>query len=98
MHTFLSNEYLGFASLGIGDKHAATSYEPAKLTAPDGFQLSVFPSKHWIGAAAIADKLDSEAAVVVCHCLSFHLCLSIVVLYTIMLLVQAKIRQIYISS
>ena len=68
VHTFLSNEYLGFTSLGIGDKHAATSDEPAKLAAPDAFQLGVLPSKHWVGAAAIADKLDSKAAVVVGHC------------------------------
>ena len=98
VHTFLSNEHLGFTSLGIGDKHAATSDEPAKLAAPDAFQLGVFPSKHWIGAAAIADKLDSEAAVVVVHCLSFPLCLSIFVLYTIVFLVQGVIRQICISS
>ena len=68
MHTLLSNEYLGFASLGVGDKHAATSDEPAKLAAPNAFQLGVLPSEHWVGTATIADKLDSEAALVVGHC------------------------------
>ena len=97
-HTFLSNEYLGFASLGVGDKHAATSDEPAKLAAPDAFKLGVLPSKHWVGTAAIADKLDSKAAIVVGHCLSFPSYLSIFVLYTIVFLVQVIIRQICISS
>ena len=98
MHTLLSNEYLGFTSLGVGYKHAATSDEPAKLAAPDAFQLGVLPSKHWVGTAAIADKLDSKAAVVVIHCLSFPSYLSIFVLYTIVFLVQGVIRQICISS
>ena len=92
MHTLLSNEHLGFTSLGVGDKHAATSDEPAKLATPDAFQLGVLPSKHWVGTAIIADKLNSEEAVVVGHCLSFPSCLSIFVLYTIVLLVQGVIR------
>ena len=73
LRVLLSNEHLGFASLSVGDKNAAASDEPAKLAAPDAFQLSVLPSKHWVGAATIADKFNSEAAVVVVHCLFLSL-------------------------
>lgn len=76
----LSSEHLALTSVGVGDKHAAPRHEPAKLTAPNAAKFGVLPAEHWIGAATIADKLNSEAAIVLGHCLSFPSCLSIVVL------------------